>query len=103
LSILFLKLNNVFDFIQYEYAGRVVYYLKLKGDSLYHIGTPVKAGVRICNEFKSRYPWEDKAGGYGIQDAFGAKFIKGIKGDYNNVVGLPTSRLYQELKKLNVL
>jgi len=40
----------------------------------------------------------DKAGGYGIQGAFAA-YVKGIAGDYNNVVGLPAARLYQELKK----
>lgn len=41
----------------------------------------------------------DKAGAYGIQGPF-AIHIKEIKGDYNNVVGLPLSRVYQELKKL---
>lgn len=39
----------------------------------------------------------DKAGAYGIQDDF-AKHVKKIDGDYNNVVGLPVARLYQELK-----
>ena len=40
----------------------------------------------------------DKAGAYGIQGSF-AIHVKCIKGDYNNVVGLPICRLYQELKK----
>ncbi len=34
----------------------------------------------------------DKAGGYGIQ-SMGALFVKGIHGDYYNVVGMPVSRL----------
>lgn len=42
----------------------------------------------------------DKAGAYGIQGAFAA-FIKAIEGDYNNVVGLPVGRVYQEIKKFN--
>jgi len=40
----------------------------------------------------------DKAGGYGIQGKFAA-FIERIEGDYYNVMGLPLSRVYQELKK----
>lgn len=41
----------------------------------------------------------DKAGAYAIQGAF-AKFITSIQGEYNNVVGLPVARLYQEMKKI---
>jgi len=41
----------------------------------------------------------DKAGAYGIQGKC-AIYIKEICGDYNNVVGLPVARLYQELKNL---
>jgi septum formation protein len=53
----------------------------------------------ISGYIKSGEPM-DKAGSYGIQGLF-ARYIKKIDGDYNNVVGLPVARLYQELKKLN--
>ena len=38
----------------------------------------------------------DKAGAYAIQGKC-AVYIKGINGDYNNVVGLPLARLMHEL------
>lgn len=41
----------------------------------------------------------DKAGSYGIQTQ-GGLFVKGIKGSYDNVVGLPLSRLYHELNEM---
>lgn len=44
----------------------------------------------------------DKAGAYGIQGRCAAH-IKGIVGDYNNVVGLPAGRLYQEMHRRNLL
>jgi septum formation protein len=43
----------------------------------------------------------DKAGSYGIQDWFGYVAVQKIDGCFYNVMGLPVSMLYDELKKLN--
>ena len=51
------------------------------------------------NEYVDTCDPMDKAGAYGIQ-GFCARYIKGIEGDYNNVVGLPIGHLYQILKNL---
>ena len=52
---------------------------------------------REIGTYLSVSDYMDKAGAYGIQ-GFCARYIKGIEGDYNNVVGLPVGRLYQEAK-----
>lgn len=44
---------------------------------------------------------DDKAGAYAIQ-GLGTVYIKKIDGDYNNVVGLPLARLYQECNKRGI-
>ena len=41
----------------------------------------------------------DKAGAYGIQGQFAA-YIERIYGDYYNVVGLPVSYVYRQLKEI---
>ena len=45
---------------------------------------------------------DDKAGAYGVQGLF-AIYINGIRGDYYNVVGLPISRLYKEMRLKGLL
>ena len=50
--------------------------------------------------YLEKYNPFDKAGSYGIQEWIGHIGIKEINGSYNNVVGLPTSQLYQKLKLL---
>lgn len=47
-----------------------------------------------------KYQPFDKAGAYGIQEWIGMIGIKGIEGDYYNVMGLPMYRVYKELKAL---
>ncbi len=66
----------------------------------------VKTDVYV-NEMTDEEVWKyihtdnvmDKAGAYGIQSGF-AIHIEKIEGDYFNVVGLPISYVYEELKKL---
>ena len=50
-----------------------------------------------------KYKPYDKAGAYAIQEWIGVIGIKEIKGDFYNVMGLPISRVVQELKKMDEL
>ena len=43
----------------------------------------------------------DKAGAYGIQGR-GRMLVKGIRGDFYNVMGLPVSRLVRELERFGI-
>ncbi|MCR4907688.1 MAG: Maf family protein [Lachnospiraceae bacterium] len=43
----------------------------------------------------------DKAGAYAIQGLF-SRYIRHIRGDYSNVVGLPIGRVFKELKNLGL-
>ena len=60
-----------------------------------------KLSEEDINHYIKSFPPYDKAGAYGIQD-WSAVFVKEIKGCYDNVVGFPISRFYEELKKLGI-
>ncbi len=47
-----------------------------------------------------KYKPYDKAGAYAIQEWIGVVGIRSVHGDFYNVMGLPVSRVVQELKKL---
>jgi len=53
----------------------------------------------IWHYIKNYKPF-DKAGSYGIQDWFGYTAVKKINGCFYNVMGLPVSRIFEELKKI---
>lgn len=50
--------------------------------------------------YVDKYEPYDKAGAYAIQEWIGVVGIKKVEGDFYNVMGLPVSRVVQELGKL---
>jgi septum formation protein len=50
--------------------------------------------------YVDKYQPYDKAGAYAIQEWIGVVGIKSVSGDFYNVMGLPVSRVVQELIKL---
>lgn len=50
--------------------------------------------------YVDKYQPYDKAGAYAIQEWIGVVGIKSVSGDFYNVMGLPVSRVMQELMKL---
>lgn len=55
------------------------------------------------NYYVSKYSPLDKAGAYGIQEWIGAAAVKGIRGSFYNVMGLPIHRLFMALKAEGLL
>lgn len=51
--------------------------------------------------YVKKYKPMDKAGAYGIQEWIGAVGVKGIRGSYYNVMGLPIHSLYKKLVELD--
>ncbi|MEE9187071.1 MAG: Maf family protein, partial [Bacteroidota bacterium] len=43
----------------------------------------------------------DKAGGYGIQDDYGAVFVERVEGCFYNVVGFPLTKFFVTLKRFH--
>ena len=56
--------------------------------------------LRQITYYIEKYQPFDKAGAYAIQEWIGVTGIKRINGDFYNVMGLPVSRVLQEIRKL---
>ncbi|MBQ8846754.1 MAG: septum formation protein Maf [Lachnospiraceae bacterium] len=56
---------------------------------------------RQIEEYLDTGEGEDKAGSYAVQGIF-AVHIKGIKGDYFNIVGLPVAGIYKRLYEIGI-
>lgn len=90
----------------YVYTGVAMLYLsKDKQLKVYRMHEKTDVNVRamsheeILSYIDGCDDWKDKAGGYGIQTAFGAKYIPAIHGDYYNVVGLPVCKVSEYIDR----
>ncbi|MDR3667387.1 MAG: Maf family protein [Ignavibacteriaceae bacterium] len=59
-----------------------------------------KLNIREIKEYVETGSPLDRAGAYGIQDDYGAVFIKKINGCYYNVVGLPLTKVFQTMLRI---
>jgi len=59
-------------------------------------------GLPELERYVDRYKPYDKAGAYAIQEWIGVVGIKGIEGDFYNVMGLPVSRVVQALRRFGI-
>lgn len=97
-------LNSLSDQTHQVYTGVCLIYVngRAKTSSSFFEKTDVTfysvSHEEIIQYLATNEPF-DKAGSYGIQGK-GGLFVKGIEGDYNNVVGLPLARVYHEMEKL---
>jgi len=98
-------LNKLSARIHCVYTGVSFIYINGDGNEIkwsrsFYEKTEVKFSNIDKNEIKDYICQEnvmDKAGAYSIQGIAG-KFIECISGDYYNVMGLPLSKVYKELK-----
>ena len=100
------RMLNLLSGVKHDvYTGvAIVDSTKNKVISLFHEKTEVefkKLNQNIINYYIKNYKPYDKSGSYGIQE-FSSLFVKKINGCYFNVIGLPISSLYDEIKKLNL-
>jgi septum formation protein len=72
------------------------------GETVFHEMTEVEflpLSDEVIDDYMSRVNTLDKAGGYAVQE-WGEMIIAEVRGDLDNVIGLPVARLLGELGKI---
>lgn len=96
-------LNRLSDKTHYVYTGFVLHNSKNNKTIISYEKTAVtfnQLNAKLIADYIETGSPMDKAGAYGIQDDFGAVFVKKINGCFYNVVGLPISKLYANLHRI---
>lgn len=89
----------------YVYSGVALIHPARNLKTAFSVVTTVSFSKMDDNEIEfylTRDEWQDKAGAYGIQGAAGI-YIRGIHGDYYNVMGLPLQELYTRLREYSYI
>lgn len=89
----------------YVYSGVALIHPSRNLKTAFSVVTTVSFSKMDDNEIEfylTRDEWQDKAGAYGIQGAAGI-YIRGIHGDYYNVMGLPLQELYTRLREYSYI
>lgn len=87
------RTHIVFTGVQIAYKDRQMSFYQTTDVKFYPLSE------KEINAYIESGEWHGKAGGYGIQGP-AALFVEGIKGDYNNIFGLPAAQLMREIRKL---
>lgn len=74
---------------------------KISFSEITHVSFDELSENQIHHYIQHHQPF-DKAGAYAIQEWIGMTGIKGIQGDYYNVMGLPIKKLVEELKNFGI-
>lgn len=94
LNVLQGREHQVMTAVALAYKGQQHTFVEMTEVSLYPLS------LAEIKYYVENYLPLDKAGSYGIQEWIGLVGIQSIRGSYENVVGLPTARLYQEMSKI---
>ena len=88
------KSHNVYTGVALAYKNKQIHFTD---ETIVYFEKLSTAEIQYYVE---KYKPYDKAGAYGIQEWIGRIAVSRIEGSYENVMGLPTVRVYQAIKEI---